>query len=197
MKQRFNVDNVECNVKYSHSNVINPFRQLNNVEPVDYRGTIQTASRVNSITKTSGCYDIGSDIVLYNHKVLTCCDTLQSKSIHNHCCMYSCGVLHNVDVLSVNTNGSTVGCIYVYPAAGDDISWFYEYGFDNKISKLSSIPAGDLIVTLQYTVDILSCNISVVGLDSVTAKIDFDNVVKAHHKYGMSYTDSCIVQLTC
>ena len=64
MKQRF--DNVECNVKYSHSNVINHFRQLNNVEPVDYRGTIQTASRVNSITKTSGCYDIiGSDIVLY------------------------------------------------------------------------------------------------------------------------------------
>ena len=103
--------------------------------------------------------------------------------------MYSCGVLHNVDVLSVNTNGSTVGCIYVYPAAGDDISWFYEYGFDNKISKLSSIPAGDLIVTLQYTVDILSCNISVVDLDSVTAKIDFDNVVKAHHKYGISYTD--------
>ena len=179
-----------CNSKYLNISVINSFRQLNNAEPFINRGTIRTAPLVNTNVNANGLSDIkvsDSFVSGYNMEVLTSCETLQVRLVQNHCCVYSHSVVHQVYVLDIDSIGKVIQCLYLHPALGDNVHWFYTWNVgDSRIFRIFDILSGNLKVLSHGTVNILSCVNVDNCLDSNTAKIDFDNEVKARVKYGTS-----------
>ena len=114
-------NSITCNSKYSNISVINSFRQLNNAEPVIHRGTIQTASSVNSNLYANVLADIkvsDSFVINRNMTVLTYCETLQKHLVQGHCCAYSHGIVHKVDIIGIDSIGNLIQCLYLHPASG-------------------------------------------------------------------------------
>ena len=148
-------NSVARNSKYSNISVIDFFRQLNNVEPVEYRGTIQTAPLVHNNLNANLLHDtMVSDSFVFDHNmgVLTYCETLPRDLVQSHCCAYSQGVIHQVDVLYIDSIGSSTQCLYLHPASGDNVYGFYAWNVcDSKIFKRINIPSGTLNVSFDGT----------------------------------------------
>ena len=184
-------DNTVYNSKYSNVAVIDSFKKLTNVEPVICRGIIQPAPIVHSNHNAIISLDtIVSDCCVsnYNIEILTCCENVQGESFQRHCCAYSHSITHQVNVLCIDSIANPIQCLFVYPAVGDTVQGFYVCDINGRsISRINNIPSGTLNVTFSGTVNVLSCNNND-QLDSHSAKIDFDNEIRARHKHGVSYT---------
>ena len=133
-------DNVTNKSKYSNVSVIDAFRQLQNTEPVVYRGTIQPASGVNSNFNANIVSDTkvsDSWVPSVNMDTVFCCETLQEQLGRSHCCEYSHSIVHSIDVLCIGSFDRLITCIYVHPALGDNVQGFFMWNVSNShISKM-------------------------------------------------------------
>ena len=165
---------------------------MTNAELIDYRGTIQPAPLVHSYHNAIvSPVTIVSDCRVFNHsmEVLTCCENVQGELFQRHCCAYSHSITHQVDVLCINSIANSVQCLYLYPALGDTVQGFYVYNISGRsISRINNIPSGTLNVMSSGAVNVMSCNNNNDQLDCHSAKIDFDNEIRACSKHGVSYT---------
>ena len=120
-------DNIAIKSKYSNGSVINAFRKLDNTEPVVHRGTIQSASGVNSNlnanivlnTKVSDSFVSG-----VNMDTVFCCEALQEQLGQKHVCLYLNSIVHEVDILCIESFNTVIQCLYLYPALGDNMQGF-------------------------------------------------------------------------
>ena len=192
-----------CNSKYSDISVINFFRQLDNVEPVRCRGTIQMAPVVNNNLVANVSFDTKvsySFVLNYNMQVLTCCEVVENQLGQSHCCVFPCSIVHQVDFLCIESFGASMQCLYLHPASGDNVHGFYTCNTsDGKIGRIFNMPSGMLRVLSHDTCKVMSCTTVYNCFDTDTARIDFENEIKTRQKYGISYTDrlhNIIDQLT-
>ena len=115
---------------------------------------------------------------------------MQDKLIHKHCCAYSQGVLHHIDIVIVSEAFDSVEYLFVYPALGDDISGFYSlHSNGSNLIHISNVPAGILEVKVTFTANICICDELRSFQEPNSVKLDFDNEVKARTQYGVSYTE--------
>ena len=114
-----------------------------------------------------------SDSFVFNHNtgVLTCCETLQGELVQRPCCAYSHGIVHQVDVLCIDSIGNSIQCLYLHPASGDNVHGFYAWNVsESKIFRITNIPSGTLNVLFNGTFNVMSCINVGDYLDSYTVK---------------------------
>ena len=116
---------------------------------------------------------------------------LQNQLGQSHCFAYSYSIVHQVDVLCIESFGASIQCLYLYPASSDNVHGFYTWNVsDGQICRILNMPSGTLKVLSHGSCNVMSCINVYNGLDSHTARIDFENEIKARKNYGISYTHS-------
>ena len=121
--------------------------------------------------------------------MLTHCDVDNNVGDQKHCCKHSQGVEYYIDSVRIANVVDTTDCLFVYPVQGDAVSGFYRVSDNSKLIAFPNVPTGMLQVISGFTSNIFSCINSVCYSDALTAKLDFDNEIKAQTHHGKSYTE--------
>ena len=135
----FMVNMPALNSEFPHISLIDHYRQLDN-KPLINGSLIHSSPSVNSNTCFDGFYDTSVSnacLPIDNMNVLTYCTSCHNELTHKHCCIYSQGVFHQIDVVRTTGVFDTVDCLFVYPVSGDDISGFHS--LDRNSSNLVGI----------------------------------------------------------